>query len=128
MLSLIFTTYQFTGGAHGSTVIQTYTFDLANDRLIRLDDLFTNTNDALAIIAPLVEESLTTTLGDMLDADWLAQGSGTDPQNYQTFSLDANSITFYFQQYQVAPYAAGLQTVTIPLAQLSSILAPDFAP
>ncbi len=127
MLTLIFTVYQFTGGAHGGTVIQTYTLDLKNKRLVTLDDLFTNTSDALAVIDPLVEQDLTTTLGGMLDANWLKQGTGTDPQNYQTFALDADSITFYFQQYQVAPYAAGIQKVTIPLAQLSSVLAPPFA-
>lgn len=127
VLTLIFTTYQYSGGAHGSTIIQTYTFDLANQNVIHLDDLFTNTGDALAIIAPLVEADITAKLGDMLDANWLAQGSGTDPQNYQTFSLSGDSITFYFQQYQVAAYAAGIQQVTIPLSELSSVLAPAFA-
>ncbi|MCC6802071.1 MAG: DUF3298 and DUF4163 domain-containing protein [Anaerolineae bacterium] len=127
ILTLIFTTYQYSGGAHGSTIIQTYTFDLANQNVIHLDDLFTNTGDALALIAPLVTDDLTEKLGDMLDAGWLAQGSGTDPQNYQTFSLTPDSIIFYFQQYQVAAYAAGIQQVTIPLSALGSVLAPDFA-
>lgn len=126
ILTLIFTNYQYTGGAHGSTIIQTYTFDLANQTLISLDDLFTNTADALAIIDPLVEADLTTKLGDMLDANWLKQGTGTDPQNYQTFALNADSITFYFQQYQVAAYATGIHQVAIPLTALSSVLAPEY--
>ena len=128
VVSLIFTVYQYTGGAHGSTTITTYTFDTANNRLITLDDLFTNTTDALTLVAPMAQAAIAKNLGDMNQPDMLQAGTAVDPQNYAAFSLDADSITFYFQQYQVAPYVAGIQQVSIPLAQLSSVLQPDFAP
>jgi hypothetical protein len=125
--SLVFTAYEFTGGAHGNTGIQTFTFDLQNGVALTLDDLFTDTAAALAIIAPLVEADLTVKLGDMLDAQWLQDGTGTNPANYQHFALDADNLIFYFPPYQVAPYAAGTQTVSIPLTDLSTVLAPEFA-
>jgi hypothetical protein len=126
--SLVFTIYMFTGGAHGNTLHQTFTFDLADGTLITLDDLFIDTEAALEVIYPIVEADLTATLGDMLDPQWLADGSGTNPDNYQNFALDADNLIFYFSPYQVAPYAAGTQVVSIPLSDLSNVLAPEFVP
>jgi hypothetical protein len=127
IVSLVFTTYEFTGGAHGNTLHQTYTFDLQHGVVLTLDNLFTDTAAALAVIDPIVEADLTAKLGDMLDVQWLTDGTGTNPDNYQAFALDADNLIFYFPPYQVAPYAAGTQTVSIPLSELSSVLAPEFA-
>jgi hypothetical protein len=45
---------------------------------------------------------------------------GTDPteENYKEFTFDADSITLYFQRYQVAPGAAGSIEITIYKNQL----------
>ncbi len=126
--SLVLTTYQFTGGAHGNTTYQTYTFDLQSGTVIALDDLFTDTSAALALIDPIVEADITQKIGaDAIDADWLKQGTGTNPDNYRSFALDGDNLVFYFPPYQVAFYAAGTQVVSIPLAQLAGVLAPPFA-
>jgi hypothetical protein len=114
--SLVFITYAFTGGAHGNTTYQTFTFDLANGTVITLDDLFTDTEAALAVIEPIVVADLTASLGDMYNADMLAPGTAPTPENYQYFALDGDNLIFYFPPYQVAPYAAGTQTVSIPLS------------
>jgi hypothetical protein len=124
LVSLVFTVYEFTGGAHGNTATQTYLFDLQNGIPLTLDSLFTDTDAALAVINPLVEADISAKLGDMLDAQWLHDGTGTNPANYQQFALDGANLIFYFPPYQVAPYAAGTQTVSIPLRQLADVLAP----
>ena len=49
-------------------------------------------------------------LGNALFAD----GALPKPENYQTFVVGADSVTFIFQEYQVAPYAAGPQEVSLP--------------
>jgi len=49
-------------------------------------------------------------------------------ENYQNWVLTPDALVFTFEQYQVAPYAAGPQTVTIPLSDVQDILAPEFAP
>ena len=126
--SLVFTIYEFTGGAHGNTTYQSYTFDLESGRLLALDDLFTSGSQPLSLIAPLVEADLNEKLKDISDADWIHSGTGNNPDNYQQWALDGDELVFYFGPYQVAAYAAGTQTVRIPLAQLSSILRPAFAP
>lgn len=131
VVSIVFTIYDFTGGAHGNTIFQTFTFDLAAGTVLTLDDLFTDTAQALEVISPLAEAYLTTyfteTVGADFDADWLHQGTSPDAVNYANFALDETDIIFYFPPYQVAAYAFGPQTVRIPLADLSSVLAPEFA-
>jgi hypothetical protein len=116
----------YSGGAHPFSFFQTFTFDLANQRVLTLDDLFLPGSNPLTVIGPLVEQSLLTQLGDMTDADWIHTGTGTDPINYQNWILTPGTLTFYFPPYQVAAYAVGPQTVSLPLADLSAILAPDF--
>ena len=40
VVSLVFTIYNYSGGAHGTSAYQTYTFDLAAGELVTLEDLF----------------------------------------------------------------------------------------
>jgi hypothetical protein len=95
--------------------------------VLTLDDLFLPGSNPLTVIGPLVEQSLQTQLGDMTDADWIHTGTGTDPINYQNWIITPGTLTFYFPPYQVAAYAVGPQTVSLPLADLSAILAPGFS-
>ena len=126
--TLLLTIYQYTGGAHGGEAILPYTFDLKNNKVLTLDDIFTNTDEALKIIEPLAQDAVKTAIGaDMVQEDMLTAGTAPTTDNYQFFSLDKDAITFYFQQYQVGPYVIGIQQVTIPFAQLSSVLKPEFA-
>lgn len=131
VVSLVFAIYDFTGGAHGNTYFQTFTFDLAAGTVITLSDIFTDTAQALEVIAPLAEADLVQQFTDAgapdFDADWLHEGTSPDAMNYVNFALDATDLVFYFPPYQVAAYAFGSQTVRIPLADLSTVLAPGFA-
>jgi hypothetical protein len=127
LLSIRFDGGVYTGGAHGNHFVQTYVFDLENESVLGLVDIFVSEEDALATIAPLAQAQLTENLGEMADADWIATGAAADAVNYQDFVLTSESIIFYFEPYMVAPFAAGLQAVEIPLSDLSAVLKPDFA-
>ena len=48
-----------------------------------------------------------------LDA-WIDEGAGPDPRNYSCFVFARDTVTIHFQRYQVAPGAAGSQSVTLP--------------
>ncbi|MBZ0297265.1 MAG: DUF3298 and DUF4163 domain-containing protein [Anaerolineae bacterium] len=128
VISIVFQVYEFTGGAHGNTNYNTVTYDLAADEVVTLDDVFQAGSDPFAIIAPIVEEELTLRLGEMADTSWIEEGSGENPANYQYFALTPDSLMIFFPPYQIAAYAAGTQTVEIPLTDLASVLAPAFQP
>lgn len=127
-LSLNLIIYTFSGGAHGMTYFETFTFDLVNDVELTLDDIFLPDTAYLEVIAPMAIAALTEQLGDMSDPDWIEMGAGPFPENYVNWMLTPDALVFIFEPYQVAAYAAGPQRVTIPLTALQDILAPEFSP
>lgn len=124
--SILFTIFDYMGGAHPNTYYKTFVFDTFAEYELSLDDLFTSTEDALAIIAPMVQDAVLERLGDdYTDLDWIESGSGTNPDNYQNFVLMQHSILFVFPPYQLAPYVAGSFEVTVLLDDLGDLVAPE---
>lgn len=117
--------YAYSGGAHGGNIIQTYTVD-ANGKTLELTDLFKRGTDVLGTLQPIAQESIKQQLGADADQDWIAQGTA-DLSAYQHFVVDGNQLIITFDQYQVGPYAVGNLAVTIPLSQLSGVLASGIA-
>ncbi len=126
IVSLVFDISDYTGGAHPNAYYRTFTFDLAQEHILTLDDLFADTPNALAVISPIVQQDLLTRLGDMTDPTRIESGTGLVPENYQNFAITPDGLIFFFPPYQVAAYAAGPHEVHLPLAQISSVLAAPF--
>jgi hypothetical protein len=125
VLSLKFTISDYTGGAHGNLYFQTYTFDLAQNRVLALSDLFQPGTDILGTLEPIVQQDLAAQLGEYADTQMIQAGTSS-LDGYASFAVTPDTLVFYFAPYDVAAYAAGPQTVEIPLAQISGILAPPF--
>jgi hypothetical protein len=125
VLSLKFTVSTYTGGAHGNQYFQTYTFDLTQNRVLTLSDLFQPGVDIVGTLAPIVQQDLTKQMGDFADAQWIQDGTSS-LDAYTSFAVTPDALVFCFAPYQVAAYAAGAQTVQIPLVQLSGVLALPF--
>jgi hypothetical protein len=126
IINLVFTIADYTGGAHPNSYYKTFTFDLEQERVIILDDLFVEGSNPLAVISPIVQQDLITRIGEMTDPTWIEQGTGENPENYQNFAITPDALIFFFPPYQVAAYAAGPQQASIPLSQLNAILASPF--
>ncbi|NDJ79063.1 MAG: DUF3298 and DUF4163 domain-containing protein [Chloroflexi bacterium] len=126
--SLRFDISEYTGGAHPNSYTYTMTYDMSRNVMLTLDDVFLPGSGYLDTLAALVQTDLTAQMGEYADAAWIAQGAGPDPWNFRSWTITPAGITFYFDPYQVAPYAMGPQQVTIPLSQLSGWLAPPFGP
>jgi hypothetical protein len=75
----------------------------------------------------VVEARLRQQLAGISDDEYIHNGSGANPDNYQNFALDGDAVVFYFPPAQVAAHAAGAQIVRVPLSELSGILASEFA-
>jgi hypothetical protein len=125
VLSLKFTVSDYTGGAHGNLYFQTYTFDLTQNRVLALSDLFQPGADILGTLTPIVQQDLAAQLGEYADTQMIEQGTSS-LDGYASFAVTPDALVLYFAPYDVAAYAAGPQTVEIPLAQISGILVPPF--
>ncbi len=130
VVSIEFSLYEYTGGAHGMTTFQTFVFDTSAETVLALEDVFQPGTDPLAVIAPLAEQAITAQLeamGAMGDAEWIATGTAPDPINYRNWVPTEEGLRLTFEPYQVAPYAVGPQAITIPWADLAGSLSAAFA-
>ncbi len=118
VLSIIWKTASYTGGAHGNLEISTTTYDMKTGSLIDLYDVFGNLDIALDQMGRYSVKVLARSLGDMYNEDMLRSGTAPEAENFSAFALIPAGIRIFFQPYQVAPWAAGPQTVDIPLDAL----------
>jgi hypothetical protein len=116
--SLVFEEYVNFGGAHPVTNYDTLNFDLGKKAPITFDTLFKPGAGTVAVLDPLVAADLekhfpSVTVGD--------NPVGADM--YKNFALTEDAVLFFLSQGQWIISAAGPQTVSIPRAELASILA-----
>lgn len=100
--------YSYTGGVHPNSGVSTVNIDPMTGKMLALDDIV-NDIDALVpvIVTAIVDkypfdpfDGLDKTLGEYTAEDF-------------KWTVDYQSITFYFAPYEIAPYAAGLLSATI---------------
>lgn len=126
--SVVFTVDSDLGGVFPYIVFRSLTFDLANESVLMLDDLFIEEADVLAALQPLVTAELEAQLGDTANAN-LIIGEGTDElSDYQAWALEDGNLVLFFSPYTVARRNSVSFTVSIPLVDLSDIIDPARLP
>jgi hypothetical protein len=112
----------FDGAAHPYHYARTLNFDLEKGQEVKLSDLFLPDSPYLQTIADYCKAELATR-----DIAFDAFSTGADPtdENYRNWNITGNGLQITFDEYQVAPYAAGAQTVLIPYANLSAVINPE---
>lgn len=115
ILSLYMDQYEYTGGAHGSTMRTSETWNMTNANQIPLSAFFPSNPNYIADI----EGHIITQIAAQIKA-----GNNYYFDNYaqlvkQTFNPDSfymipGALVFYFQQYDIAPYSSGILQFNIP--------------
>jgi hypothetical protein len=109
------------GAAHPYHYTRTFNYQLSTGQELTLAQLFLPGADYLKVIADYCRAELQQRLGD----DFFVDGADPKPENYQNWNLSSEGLIITFDEYQVAPYAAGPQTVTIPYATLEGVVDPQ---
>jgi len=122
VFSIVFHSYIYTGGAHGMTHVITRNYETPGGRHLTLDDLFRPASDYLPVLSDIAVSELRAKLGEFADTDWIKRGAAPDRANFERFTLTRDAVVFHFEAYTVAPYAAGIQTVEIPKAEIAGLL------
>ncbi|WP_051273128.1 stalk domain-containing protein [Desulfotruncus alcoholivorax] len=126
VLSLAVETYEFTGGAHGMAWKDYYNIDTKNNRLLTLRDLFKENVDYKSIINREINRQIRLSLqngdGIYFEGD-MGFKSVSDNQNYY---IDGDNLVVCFGEYEIAPYAAGMPEIKIPLSLLKPNLNENF--
>jgi len=122
LLAVMFEVVGYFGGAHPGSRHVPLNFDLAEGRPLALAELFRPEADYLQAIA---DYSIQELLKDpeILFTDF-EQAASPSPENYQVWAITPQGILIIFEEYQVAPYAAGPQFVVVPYSALETLLDP----
>ncbi|ARP50907.1 MULTISPECIES: DUF3298 and DUF4163 domain-containing protein [Caproicibacterium] len=109
--------YEYTGGAHGSTVRSSDTWNLSNGKNVPLSCLFPAGQDYCAL--------LTEQIIKQADKQY-QQNPGIYFENYrelivknfnkESYYLTCCGVAIYYQQYDIAPYSTGIVVFIIPYA------------
>ena len=108
--------------AHPGLNSLTLNYDLGQGRELALGDLFLTDSSYLEKIAEYCTNELSKQ--PFSDASTL-EGARPTPENYRNWNIDPGGIMITFDEYQVAPGAAGPQKVVVPYAELASIINPE---
>jgi len=108
-LSFMNEQYEFTGGAHGNTIRNYYTYDLKEQHLITSVETFKA--DSCAAIIELQKKSLTKAGIDL--SELMEDGFKCD-----SFYVMEKGIIFHYNQYEIASYATGPMDVFVSFNEI----------
>lgn len=117
---LINVSFYMAGAAHPAHYSHAITYDLNQGQVLALEDLFQPGAAYLETLSVLCLEDLEAR-GVLAWED----GASPKPENFRVWNITPGGLQITFDEYQVAPYAAGPQTVLIPYEQLSEIIHPE---
>lgn len=121
-LKFIFSGYT-DGAAHPFHYSLTLNYDLEHGRKLSLEDLFVGESGYLTTISSFcIAELSRRNIGFY---GGFEQGAEPVEENYRNWNLTHDGILITFDEYQVAPYAAGPQTVVVPYSELKSLINPN---
>ena len=114
--------YFFTGGAHPNTVVTYINFNPETGDEIRLDDIFKENYEEM--LNNRLTDALANKIGAKSRKEIMEKGYLTFNDIYPTenFMLKEDSILFFYNRYDIAPYATGTTTLGFSYEELSDIM------
>jgi hypothetical protein len=113
-------TYLFTGGAHGGTVIATFTYD-HEGKFLPLENILSSP-DSLTTLSSRARKYFYNKLGAQGERGVIDIGTEPKPQNWNAWYVTDTAVTFVFQQYQIGPFATGIQEFPLSRAEAKTLL------
>ena len=100
----------YSGGAHPGTLIVGLNFRPSDAKHLTVDDALVLVGLSLDKLSQKASQELSEKLGE----GFFHEGTEAKIENFATFVIDAGHVTFVFEPYQVAAYAAGPQQLSLP--------------
>jgi hypothetical protein len=123
IISIRFTMQGYIAGmAHPFHYHRSLNYDIESKQPLELADLFNHGSDYLQTLSSYSKDVLSRRL---TNKKMVEEGTAPTASNFKTWNIKPNGILLTFDEYQVAPYVYGAQTVLVPYAYLQDILSPD---
>lgn len=120
-ISVLFSFFEYTGGAHPNTTTQSFNYDLNRNAPVSLADLFTPNSNYLKVISDYAIREL----NKLETVSGVEEGAGPKIENFHSWNITPAGLKITFDNYQVGPYAAGQHEVIVPYSVLKPIIEPD---
>jgi Deacetylase PdaC/Protein of unknown function (DUF3298) len=120
-ISILFSFYEYTGGAHPNTTTESFNYDLNRGAPVRLADLFTPNSNYLKVISDYSIKELKK-LETVSSAE---EGAGPKIENFNSWNITPAGLRITFDRYQVGAYAVGEHEVVVPYSVLKPIIKLD---
>ena len=121
LISIRFTAgFYSAGAAHPGSYSIPLNYDLKNNKVLALADLFKPEAQYLQLLSIYAIQALNS--NDML---MFPEGADPTEDNYRSWNITPDGLLITFDAYQVAPYVAGPQQVIIPYSALPGIIDPN---
>lgn len=127
VVSFKVTTFADSGVSKTDNYITTFVYNLNTQVKMSLDNVFNGNMDYLTRISDLVRNKLNanSVLQSNLDQSLFESGTAPQKENFQNFVVGDHEVIFYFNQYQIAPAAAGSFEVSLSFDDLEDVLWSD---
>ena len=106
------------GAAHGMPIMEYVHVDTKTGAFYQLEDLFKGGSNYVEVLSGIVEGQIKEKGEEM--GVWADSYKGVKPD--QPFYLTEDALTLYFYPYEIAPYAAGFPTFSVPYREISGII------
>ena len=133
VVSLISLSSLYSGGSHPNSVQTAYNLDIANRRVLRLEDVISEA--AAPELARLVRAGVDSkfaaidgSIGLFSDYGDIINTSMTYGNMTPYWYLNDTGLVIFYNQYELGPYAAGIIKVELPYDALDGILLEEFYP
>src|SRR6266508_1615589 len=107
------------GAAHPGLYSITVNYDLGQGKELALSDLFILNSNYLEVISNYCIAELSKQ--PFFDVPF-SEGAQPSPENYRNWNITPDGLMITFDEYQVAPYAAGPQKVIVPYSELQAVI------
>jgi hypothetical protein len=124
IISIGFEKYGYTGGAHGINIMKYVVLDMHQNKRLELEDIFGE--DYQLQLIKLLDKKLRRINGILPDENLRDAGFLVDQMEISdNFYVNNEGIGFFYNVYQISPYAAGSTELFLPFAELKNILKAD---
>lgn len=112
VLSFLGSSYSYTGGAHGYYASWGKAYDVATGKALSVGDIITDEEQFRTVVANYLDQEY----GDIFFYDIYATIKDYDMDQF-CWSLSYSGITLFFNPYELASYADGMQIFEMPFAE-----------
>lgn len=118
-VTMLYNSYIFTGGAHGGAASVGQTFAASDGNMLGMDMFRPGTTDkVLELVKKGLMEQYFEVKTEKEFNDMLLVNNGTLPFPANPPYFEEKGVCFLYQQYEIAPYAAGMPQCLIPFETL----------